>query len=90
MLFDAARRVTKRWTDEGLETTSKTPGKTQGADRCGAKSGAVGAHVGPVDPQLASVVDAWPRLPEPVKAGILAMIRPAEVDLWSHTNQRSR
>jgi len=28
-----------------------------------------------VDGELAAVVAAWPTLPEPVKAGILAMIR---------------
>ena len=27
------------------------------------------------DPGLASVIDAWPKLPEPVRAGILAMVR---------------
>jgi hypothetical protein len=29
------------------------------------------------DPDLAAVVDAWDRLPEAVKAGIVAMIRAA-------------
>ncbi len=29
------------------------------------------------DPDLASVVTAWPTLPEPVKAGILAMVKVA-------------
>ena len=29
------------------------------------------------DPELAAVVDAWPDLSEPVKAGVLAMIRAA-------------
>ena len=27
------------------------------------------------DPDLAAVVEAWPTLPEPVKAGILAMVK---------------
>jgi hypothetical protein len=27
-----------------------------------------------LDPELAAVVDAWPALPEAIKAGILAMI----------------
>ena len=29
------------------------------------------------DPELASVIDAWPILPEPIKAGILAMVQAA-------------
>ena len=32
------------------------------------------------DPDLAVVVDAWPRLPEALKAGILAMVRVASVE----------
>ena len=28
----------------------------------------------PADPNLAHVIDAWPYLPEPIQAGILAMI----------------
>ena len=31
----------------------------------------------PIDPDLAAVVEAWPKLPEAIKAGILAMIRAA-------------
>ena len=27
------------------------------------------------DPDLVAVIDAWPRLPKPVKAGIVAMVR---------------
>jgi hypothetical protein len=30
-----------------------------------------------MDPDLAAVVDAWPDLPEAIKAGILAMVRTA-------------
>ena len=29
-------------------------------------------------PELAEIADAWPGLPEPVKAGILAMVRAAQ------------
>ena len=29
----------------------------------------------PPDPDLAAIVDSWPTLPEPLKAGILAMVR---------------
>jgi hypothetical protein len=31
----------------------------------------------PQDPDLAAVVDAWSRLPEAIKAGILAMVKAA-------------
>jgi hypothetical protein len=32
------------------------------------------------DPDLAAVVDAWPKLPEALKAGIVAMVRAASRD----------
>jgi hypothetical protein len=28
-----------------------------------------------IDPGLASLIDAWPTLPEAIRAGILAMVR---------------
>ena len=31
----------------------------------------------PNDPDLAAVLDAWPELPEAIKAGIMAMVRAA-------------
>ena len=36
------------------------------------------AENGPSDPELAAVVEAWPTLPEAIKAGILAIVRCAE------------
>lgn len=44
----------------------------------GAKSGALGAPEAPIDPDLAMIIEAWPTLPESIKAGIVAMIRAAE------------
>jgi hypothetical protein len=32
------------------------------------------------DPNLAAVVDAWPKLPEAIKAGFLAMVKAARRD----------
>jgi hypothetical protein len=29
----------------------------------------------PTDPDLAAIVEAWPGLPEAIKAGILAMVK---------------
>jgi hypothetical protein len=32
----------------------------------------------PTDPRLAGVVNAWPELPEAIRAGILAMVKAAK------------
>jgi len=44
----------------------------------GAECGALGAQTGQIDPDLQAIIERWPTLPEPIKAGILAMIRAAE------------
>jgi hypothetical protein len=36
------------------------------------------AEIGPSCPDLAAVVDAWPRLLEALKAGIVAMVKAAK------------
>lgn len=41
----------------------------------GAESGALGAPSDPLGADLAAVVEAWPTLPEAVRASILAMVR---------------
>jgi hypothetical protein len=38
---------------------------------------AQGQRAAPDDPDLATVVDAWDRLPEAVRAGIVAMVKAA-------------
>jgi hypothetical protein len=43
----------------------------------GAECGALGAQNAPLDPDLAAVVDAWHKLPDAIKAGILAMVTAA-------------
>jgi hypothetical protein len=43
----------------------------------GAKSGALDPEKPAIDPALAAIIDAWPRLPDALRAGILAMVRAA-------------
>jgi hypothetical protein len=43
----------------------------------GAESGALALTNHAIDPALASVIRAWPTLPEAIRAGILAMVRAA-------------
>ncbi len=62
----------------GLELSHETTGNSIGSPQSGAESGAHDAQSGTFDPDLAAFVDAWPTLPEPLKAGILALVRAAE------------
>lgn len=59
--------------DTGLETTAKSAGKIAGASDSLADSYADSGVSCPLDPDLATVVDAWPTLSEPIKAAILAI-----------------
>ena len=43
-----------------------------------AESGAFGPENASIDPDLRAVVDAWPTLPEPVRVGIVALVRAAQ------------
>ena len=47
------------------------------SESCAAPGAADESKNGPIDPDLQSVIDAWETLPDPVKAGILAMVRAA-------------
>lgn len=56
------------------DSTRKTPYPPLG----GAESGALGAHAeveARIDASLVAVIQAWPRLPEAIRAGILAMVQ---------------
>jgi len=44
----------------------------------GALWGALENEIGAIEPDLKAVILAWRDLPEPVKAGILAMVKAAE------------
>jgi hypothetical protein len=59
----------------GFEPAQESPGNSPSAIQSDAKSGAFGAEYCPCDADLAVVVEAWPSLPEALRAGILAMIR---------------
>ena len=61
----------------GLELTPDSSGNSSAATQSGAECGALGALSGPFDPDLAAIVEAWPSLPEALRAGILAMVRAA-------------
>jgi len=43
----------------------------------GAESGALAPQTTAIDPSLAAIIDAWPMLPEAIRAGILALVRAA-------------
>ena len=61
----------------GLELSQESSENSIVDEQGGAESGALGAQNGPIGPDLAVVVEAWPGLPEAIKVGILAMIRAA-------------
>ena len=65
---------------DGAEHGQKSSGNQGVGNQSGAESGALGAENAPIDPELAAVVDAWPALPEAIKAGILAMVTAARRD----------
>lgn len=58
----------------GIRTSLENPEKTTIFVKGGAESGAVAFR----EPDLALIVEAWSRLSEAIKAGILAMVRAAD------------
>jgi len=66
----------------GAERAPDSTGKSAISQTGGAESGAVGARNAdsaapsptPTDPELARLVEAWPKLPEAIRRGILAMV----------------
>ncbi|MCK6454939.1 MAG: hypothetical protein L6Q92_00205 [Phycisphaerae bacterium] len=62
----------------GIEPIPDSLGNQGGDNQSGAECGARGARNAPLDPELAAVVDAWPTLAGPIRAGILAMIHAAK------------
>jgi hypothetical protein len=61
----------------GIRTVSQISTKIVGFGQGGANSGALANESTAIDHALAAIIDAWPTLPEAIRAGILAMIRAA-------------
>jgi hypothetical protein len=70
--------------DTGLEQGAEVSGKAGRQPESGAKSGALGAREAPFDAELAAVVEAWPKLPAAIKAGILAIVSAANPKSGDH------
>jgi hypothetical protein len=75
--FKANHRSRLYSTLRGVAQSADSPGKTGFLQEGGADSGALGASELPTDPTLAAVIQAWPTLAEPIKAGILAIVKAA-------------
>ena len=52
----------------------ENPEKTGHSGPMGANAGTVETRIGPQDPDMQVIIDAWPRLPDPLKDAILAMV----------------
>jgi hypothetical protein len=61
----------------GIEPHQHSPKDLTNPAPGGAKSGALAPENPAIDPALAALIDAWPTLPEAIRAGILAMVRAA-------------
>ena len=64
--------------DGDCPKTSNAEDLRQTQSGCAAPGAAVGAENAPIDPDLQSIIERWPELPDAVKADIVAMVR-AEV-----------
>ncbi len=61
----------------GFEPPAENAGNTAILDTSGAECGALGAHSISIDADLQAIIEAWPKLNESTKAGIVAMVRAA-------------
>ena len=64
--------------DRGLEPLASSCRNTRVFETRAAESGAVGAEMIPVDPQLLRIVSAWSRLPEAIRSAMVAVLDAAE------------
>ena len=60
--------------DEGLEQSAQSSKKTGLSQTADAKSDAFSSDFGPIDADLAALIDAWPALPAAVRDMILALV----------------
>ena len=58
----------------GVEHLQQSPGKGGFPEVGGAECGAQRAPEGQFEPDLQRLIDAWPTLPDPRRAGIVAMV----------------
>jgi hypothetical protein len=65
----------KELTPTGFELPQDFPGNPQEPSEGGAKTSAVSADSSSIDPDLARVNAAWPALPAPIRAAILALVQ---------------
>lgn len=63
----------------GVEHCADSSGNPHVPQSGGAESGALAAKIDPQDPDLADLLAAWPKLPEALRTGILAMVRASSI-----------
>jgi len=65
--------------DTGQEHPSKMPEKPAVPITGGTESGTLQDWRRGLDPSLRAIVDAWPKLPEALRVGIIAMVKAASM-----------
>ena len=65
--------------EEGFELGPKSSKETVSESDGGAESGALNAPGASIDPALRVIEEAWPGLHESIKAGILALVKAANL-----------
>ena len=61
----------------GIEQKPFSPRRVQVSETAGAKSGAVDRENARIDPDLETVIDAWPTMPPDTQRAILAIVEAA-------------